>query len=215
MKLKTLIAALAFVAIPAMVSAQTMKENEQTSEQLKHEIDILKADIKALKARQKSDKTNPEYIAQINAKNEELKEATRQKKLVDNVIKADKKAQKETRQAEKAMKQNDKAQIEADNLRQTYYYMDKSNEMLSDELKAKIEILNADIKALKARQKANKGDTDILAQLGQKKVELKEAKRQKAVFDKAIKADKKAKKETLQAEKAQERLDNATDKRQQ
>ena len=108
MKLKTLIAALAFVAIPAMVSAQTMKENEQTSEQLKHEIDILKA-----------------------------------------------------------------------------------------------------------RQKANKGDTDILAQLGQKKVELKEAKRQKAIFDKAIKADKKAKKETLQAEKAQERLDNATDKRQQ
>ena len=37
MKLKTLIAALAFVAIPAMLSAQTMKENEQTSEQLKNE----------------------------------------------------------------------------------------------------------------------------------------------------------------------------------
>ena len=138
MKLKTLIAALAFVAIPAMLSAQTMKENEQTSEQLKNEIEILKADIKALKARHKSDKTNPEYITQINAKTEELKEATRKKKLVDNVIKADKKAQKEAKQAEKAMKQNDKAQTEADNLRQTNFYMDKSNEMLSDELKAKI-----------------------------------------------------------------------------
>ena len=32
-------------------------------------------------------------------------------------------------------------------------------------------------------------------------------------FDKAIKADKKAQKETQQAEKAQERLDDATDKR--
>lgn len=91
----------------------------------------------------------------------------------------------------------------------------KENEQTSEQLKHEIDILKADIKALKARQKANKGDTDILAQLGQKKVELKEAKRQKAVFDKAIKADKKAKKETLQAEKAQERLDNATDKRQQ
>lgn len=124
MKLKTLIAALAFVAIPAMLSAQTMKENEQTSEQLKNEIEILKADIKALKARHKSDKTNPEYITQINAKTEELKEATRKKKLVDNVIKADKKAQKEAKQAEKAMKQNDKAQTEADNLRQTNFHME-------------------------------------------------------------------------------------------
>lgn len=213
MNIRTIIASVAFMAIPMGLCAQSIKSEQQLSNDLKNEIAILKADIKALKARQKADPTNAELTADINTKNIALKEATNKKKIVDENIKANKKHEKETKQAEKAIKQNDKAQAAADNLRANGQHNGKSNELLSDELEAKIDILNADIKALNARKKADPKNAEILAQLAQKKVELKEAKRQKKIFDGAISAEKKAKKEVKHAEKAKDRLDKATEKR--
>ena len=199
MRLKTIIAAIAFMAIPACSFAQSTKADEQLSEELKNQISILKADIKALKARKKADPTNPNFVADINAKNEELKEATSKKKIVDNAIKANKK--------------NEKAQKEADNLRTANQYAGKSNELISDELDKKIDVINAEIKALKARKKADPKSITILTELSQKQTELKDLKRQKKVFDNAISAYNKAKKETKQAEKAKEKLEDAMEKR--
>ena len=213
MRLKTIIAAIAFMTIPACSFAQSTKADEQLSEELKNQISILKADIKALKARKKADPTNPNFVADINAKNEELKEATSKKKIVDNAIKANKKNAKETKQAERANKKNEKAQKEADNLRTANQYAGKSNELISDELDKKIDVINAEIKALKARKKADPKSITILAELSQKQTELKDLKRQKKVFDNAISAYNKAKKETKQAEKAKEKLEDAMEKR--
>ena len=213
MRLKTIIAAIAFMAIPACRFAQSTKADEQLSEELKNQISILKADIKALKARKKADPTNPNFVADINAKNEELKEATSKKKIVDNAIKANKKNAKETKQAERANKKNEKAQKEADNLRTANQYAGKSNELISDELDKKIDVINAEIKALKARKKADPKSITILTELSQKQTELKDLKRQKKVFDNAISAYNKAKKETKQAEKAKEKLEDAMEKR--
>ena len=199
MKLKSIIVAVAFMATPAIAFAQSTKADEQLSEELKNQISILKADIKALKARKKADPTNPNFVADINAKNEELKETTRKKKIIDNAIKANKK--------------NEKAQKEADKLRTASQYAGKSNELISDELDKKIDVINAEIKALKARKKADPKNITILSELSQKQTELKENKRHKKIFDNAISASNKAQKETKQAEKAKEKLEDAMEKR--
>lgn len=213
MKLKSIIVAVAFMATPAIAFAQSTKADEQLSEELKNQISILKADIKALKARKKADPTNPNFVADINAKNEELKETTRKKKIIDNAIKANKKNAKETKQAESANKKNEKAQKEADKLRTASQYAGKSNELISDELDKKIDVINAEIKALKARKKADPKNITILSELSQKQTELKENKRHKKIFDNAISASNKAQKETKQAEKAKEKLEDAMEKR--
>ena len=106
-----------------------------------------------------------------------------------------------------------KAQKEADNLRTANQYAGKSNELISDELDKKIDVINAEIKALKARKKADPKSITILTELSQKQTELKDLKRQKKVFDNAISAYNKAKKETKQAEKAKEKLEDAMEKR--
>lgn len=213
MKIKTIIAALALMAMPALTFAQSTKADEQLSDQLKNEISIIKADIKSLKARKKAEPENIEIAAKIEAKNAELKEKTNQKKVIDKAVSAAKKHEKQAEKAKKAVKNNDKAQKAADALRSNPAFAGKSNELLSDELEAKIDILEADIKNLKTRKKADPKNATILTQLKQMEVDLKEAKRQKKIFDKAVDTHKKATKETRQAEKTRDRLEDAMDKR--
>lgn len=213
MKIKTIIAAIALMAAPLCVSAQTEADNEKISENLKNEIGILNADIKALKARKKADPTNTTYDAEIATKQAALKEAKDRKSIIDNAIKAESKAKKETKQAESAQKKHEKAHKDAESLKASNSGLNgKSNELISDELDAKIGIVSADIKALKARKKANPTDAAVLKQISDKEVELKELKRQKKVIDTAIKARKTAEKETDQAEKAQKKHENAHEK---
>ena len=102
MRLKTIIAAIAFMAIPACSFAQSTKADEQLSEELKNQISILKADIKALKARKKADPKSITILTELSQKQTELKDLKRQKKVFDNAISAYNKAKKETKQAEKA-----------------------------------------------------------------------------------------------------------------
>ena len=102
MKLKSIIVAVAFMATPAIAFAQSTKADEQLSEELKNQISILKADIKALKARKKADPKNITILSELSQKQTELKENKRHKKIFDNAISASNKAQKETKQAEKA-----------------------------------------------------------------------------------------------------------------
>ena len=216
MTIRSILATAAFIALPASVFAQTTVADEQLSAELKNKISILKADIKALKARKKADPTNAEFVADINAKTAELKEATSKKKIVDNAIKVNKKSAKETKQASNANKKNEKAQSEADLLRNSAnQYAGKSNELIVDELDNKIDIANAELKALKARKKADPNNISIVSEIAQKQTEIKELKRHKKVFDNAVSANKKAKKETKQAEKARQNLENAMEKRNQ
>lgn len=206
MKIKTIMAALAFMAMPAFAFAQSDKTNEQISKELGHQISILNAEIKTLKAKRKADPTNAEYVTEQAKKEGELKQAREQKKILDTAIKAEKTSKKETQQAEKALKKHESASQDAEALKSGDASMKgKSNELVSDELKSKIDITNNEIKTLKAKKKAAPNDITIDAEISKKEVELKDAKRRKKVIDEAIKAAKASKKETKQAEKAQKK----------
>lgn len=212
MNIKSTIAAIALMAAPLCVSAQTDKTNAKLSEELKHEINILNADIKALKARKKADPTNESLSVDLEVKQAELKKAKERKSVIDNAIKASNKASKETKEAENALKNHQKASQAAESLKSNPLYGGKSNELLVDELDAKIEVISADIKALKARKKADPTNASIVSEIKSKEIELKELKRNKKVFDTAVKASKKAEKETDQAEKAQRKHEKAHEK---
>lgn len=212
MNIKQIIAALCLMAAPLCANAQSVKENEAISKDLKNKIDIINADIKALKARKKADPTNTTYDPQISTKMQELKEAKDRKSVIDKAISAEKKSIKETKQAKEAAKKHEQASRDAERLKAQSYNRGKSNEMLSDEYESQIDILNADIKALKARKKSNPSDTKIDAEIKNKEIKLKEVKRNKKVIDTAIKANKTADREASQAEKAQKRHEEAAEK---
>lgn len=209
MNLKTILAVIALMLMPAMTFAQT-KGNEQLSKELKQQIDILSAEVKTVKAKLKADPANTDLLAEKATKEAELKKVKDQKKTIDTAIKAAKTSKKETEQAEKAAKNMESATKDAERLKASNAQMaGKSNELISDELESKIGILNAEIKTLKAKKKANPSDTSIAGELAKKNIELKEAKRQKKTIDGAIKAVKKNKKESAQAEKAQKKHEKA------
>lgn len=212
MSIKSILAAIALMAASLCVNAQTDKSNAKLSEELKHEINILNADIKALKARKKADPANESISADIEVKQEALKVAKERKSVIDNAIKASDKASKETKEAETAQKKNEKAGKAAESLKSNPNYAGKSNELLVDELDAKIAVLSADVKALKARKNADKTNASIVADLKAKEIELKELKRNQKVFKTAVKASKQAVKETDQAEKAQRKHEKAHEK---
>lgn len=213
MKIKTIIAAIAFMAIPTFAFAQSDKSNEQLSKELGHQIEIISADLKAVKARLKADPANTDFIKDKAEKEAALKEAKEQKKVIDSAIKTAKISKKETEQAEKAQKKFESASKTAERLKNSVgeSMQGKSNELISDELKSKIEILNADLKALKARKKADPKNTAVLSEILSKESQLKEAKRQKKVIDEVISAGKSSQKQTNQAEKAQRKKEKAHD----
>lgn len=210
MKIKTIIAALAFIAMPSFAFAQSAKSNAELSKELGHQISILNAEIKTLKAKRKADPTNADYVTEQAKKEGELKNVKEQKKILDTAIKAEKTSKKETQQAEKALKKHENASKDAEAVKAGNASMaGKSNELVSDELDSKLDILSAEIKTLKARKKAAPGDLTIDADIAKKEVEVKNVKRQKKVIDEAIKAAKASKKETKQAEKAQKKNEDA------
>ncbi len=210
MNIKTVIAAFAFIAIPALTFAQSTKSNEQLSKEFKSQIEILSAEVKTLKAKLKAEPTNTDLISEKASKEAELKKIKDQKKTVDAAIKAAKTSKKETEEAEKAQKKNESASKDAERLKAGNASMaGKSNELVSDELDNKIDILNAEIKTLKAKKKANPNDSSIAAEIAKKETAVKEAKRQKKTIDTAIKANKNSKKQTAQAEKAQKKNEKA------
>lgn len=81
-----------------------------------------------------------------------------------------------------------------------------TNEQLVDQYKKQIDVINLEIKTLKAQAKLYKGDTaksaEIASLLASKKVELADVKAKKKVAEKAIKAEKARKKAEEKAEKA-------------
>ncbi len=213
MKIKTIIAAIAFMAMPALTFAQTDKSNEQLSKQLGQQIEIISADLKAVKARLKADPANTDYLKDKADKEAALKEAKEQKKVIDSAIKAEKISKKETEQAEKAQKKFESASKTAERLKESTgeAMKGKSNELISDELKSRIEILSAEIKALKARKKADPKNTAVLSEILSKESQLKETKRQKKVIDEVISTGKTSQKQASQAEKAQRKNEKAHD----
>lgn len=210
MNFKKIIAVIAIIAIPVLTFAQNAKTNEELSKELGHTINITSAEIKTLKAKLKADPANAELVAEKNKKEAELKKAKDQKKILDTAIKAAKTSKKESEQAEKAQKKLEASTKDADRLRSKNLNMaGKSNELISDELKNKINVLNAEIKTLKAKKKADPTNASIISEISSKEIELKEAKRNKKVVDTAIKAEKNSKKETKQAEKALKKHEKA------
>lgn len=196
---------------PNVACAQDTKDNAQLSKELGQQIDIINSEIKTLKARLKADPSNSDYIGMKAEKAGELKKAKEQKKIIDAAIKAEKNSKKQSQQAEKAQKKHQAASKEAESLKAGNIDMaGKSNATISDELEAKIDILNAEINALKTQKKADPNNTNIVGDIARKKAELKEVKRQKKVFDTAIKAEKTSKKESREAEKAQKKHENAS-----
>ena len=119
MKIKTIIAAIALMAIPALTFAQTDKSNALLSKELGQQIKIYTAEIKTLKAKLKADPANVEFIQEKAAKELELKKTKDQKKIIDTAIKAEKTSKKETAQAEKALKKHENAHKNAEELKST------------------------------------------------------------------------------------------------
>lgn len=206
----TLLTFILCVSSSSIVCAQEVKDNAQLSKELGQQISIINAEIKTLKAKLKAEPSNADYVSEKAKKEGELRKATEQKKIIDTAIKAEKMSKKETQQAEKAQKKHENATKEAERIKSSNPDMaGKSNEGVSDELGAKIDVYKAEVKALKARKKVEPNNTNITGEVARKEAELKELKRQKKVIDTAIKTEKTSKKETRQAEKAQKKHEKA------
>lgn len=213
MSIKTIITAFAFLAISASGFAQSTADNEAHSKSLGNQIKILDAEIKTIKARLKAEPGNADYTAELGKKQEDLKKAKNEKKIIDNAIKAEKTNQKEAKDAKKAKDKLEAAAKSAESLKKSQLtMMGKSNDRISDELDNKIDVLKAEIKTLKVKQKADKNNTSLASEISQKEIELKEVKRHKKVIDEAIKAEKDHTKQSKQAEKAQEKHEEAAKK---
>ena len=125
MKLKTIIATLALVAIPALSFAQTQVQaqeivevsNEQLSSDYKLKIEVLKHEIKTLKAKQKAEPSNPAHVTEMISKKSELKDLQAKNKIVDKAIKTEKAMKRANEKAEKAKAKAEKAMKEAESMR--------------------------------------------------------------------------------------------------
>lgn len=213
MNIKTIIAAIMLIMMPALTFAQSDKSNEELSKNLKSEIEILSAEIKTLKAKLKADPTNSDIIAEKTAKEAELKIAKDRKKTIDTAISANKSHEKQTQDAEKAKNKMESASKSADALKAKHSSMaGKSNELISDELDANIDIMKSEVKNLKARKKLNPKDATIDAIIKKKEIEIRETKRQLKIINTAIKTEKTSKKEAKAAEKTKKKAEKASQK---
>lgn len=212
MRLRTIVMAFALMAMPIVTFAQSEMSNEEHSKTLGAKIEVVKQEIKTLKAKLKLNSGDAESITAMTLKETELKTLKDQKKTIDEAIKAEKKSEKETKQAEKAEKKNEQASKDAEKLKEKLMATDKSNELLSDELDNKIDVMKMELKVLKEKKKADPTNNSIKAQIASQETQIKEVKRQKKTIDAAIKADKVSRKEAKQAEKALEQHEEASKK---
>ena len=88
------------------------------------------------------------------------------------------------------------------------------NKALSAQYKSQITIASHELKALKAKVKANPSDVTLNVDLEKKKVEIKDLKEKKKIVDDAIKAEKASVKATKAAEKARLKAEKAAKKAQ-
>lgn len=86
------------------------------------------------------------------------------------------------------------------------------NKALSAQYKSQITILGHEMKALKAKIKANPTDTSLRVELETKKGELESIKEKKKIVDNAIKTDKASQKAAKAAEKAKLKAEKAAEK---
>lgn len=86
------------------------------------------------------------------------------------------------------------------------------NKALSSQYKRQITILGHELKALKAKVKANPSDINLSVELEKKKVELKDVKEKKKIVDTAIKTEKASQKAAKAAEKAKIKAAKAAEK---
>ena len=86
-----------------------------------------------------------------------------------------------------------------------------SDKALSAQYKQEIDVLNAEIKTLKVKLKADKANTEYKKELAVKEVEVKEAKANKKIIDNAIKSKAASEKAQKNAEKAQKKADKAAE----
>lgn len=117
MKLRTLFAALALIAMPALSFAQN-PDDVSLSRKYKVEIQALKSEIKALKSRIKLNPEDASLVTEMNSKKALLKDTQDRKKTIDNAIKADKASKKASEKAEKARAKAMKANRAAQEIRQ-------------------------------------------------------------------------------------------------
>ena len=85
------------------------------------------------------------------------------------------------------------------------------NKALSAQYKSQITILGHEMKALKAKIKANPTDTQLRVELESKKAEVDALKEKKKIVDTAIKADKAHQKAVKAAEKAKQKAAKAAE----
>ncbi|MCQ2093706.1 MAG: hypothetical protein MJY81_01760 [Bacteroidaceae bacterium] len=116
MTVKNIILAMALAVAPVLGFAQN-KTNEALSTEYKYKINVLKSEIKTLKAKMKAEPTNATYVVDLNSKKAELKVAQNEKKIIDKAIKTEKKQKKAAEKAEKALKAAEKAAKDADELK--------------------------------------------------------------------------------------------------
>ena len=88
------------------------------------------------------------------------------------------------------------------------------NKALSAQYKSDITIASHELKALKARVKANPSDVNLNVELEKKKIALKELKDKKKIVDDAIKTEKASLKAAKAAEKAKIKAEKAAQKAQ-
>ena len=117
MKIKNIIAALALIAIPALSFAQTNKSNEELSTEYKLKINVLKSEIKTLKAKQKAEPSVASYVTEMNEKKAELKSIQNKKAIVDKAIKTEKARKKAVDKLEKAKAKAEQAAKDAENMK--------------------------------------------------------------------------------------------------
>lgn len=86
------------------------------------------------------------------------------------------------------------------------------NKALSAQYKSQITISSHELKALKARVKANPSDMKLNVEMEQKKAELKDLKEKKKIVDTAIKTEKASRRAEKAAEKAKIKAAKAAEK---
>jgi len=100
-------------------SINAQQSDEALSAKYKQEISILESEIKIVKIKLKTDKTNTDLQLELLNKQNEVKDLKSKKKVVDNSIKSKKAAQKADTKAKKAAQKAERAASEAEALKQS------------------------------------------------------------------------------------------------
>jgi hypothetical protein len=114
-KLILLFIVVALTGVFSTINAQTKSELSDVAlcAQYKHEIDVLKSEIKTIKVRLKSDKNNTDLKKELAVKQVDLEELKEKKSVIDNAIKSKAAHEKAQKKAEKALEKSEKAAAEA------------------------------------------------------------------------------------------------------